>query len=398
MPIATPGFDAAPYITAPYWVTKDPESGIVNVGMYRAMVKSPTMTGLNFSGPGKGGAIHLRKYRELGVSMPAAIVIGRSPNLGYVAVSPLPQDVDELAVAGGIAGEPVELVKCKTVDLCVPAHAEVVIEGEVDPHLLEPEAPFGESYGFVGPMDMNPFLNVKCITHRRKPVWLATISQYPPSESTKMRQLAFQGTMLRHLKQVLKMSYVLDVAYYEEVSSGRMMALKLGKVSQDDVWRALEAAARRAPYTKIIVAVDEDVNVHDLGTVCLAIGMRTQPYRDYRMETFTAPSLGDYSLEPLDRLQERQAEGADVPQASRLLINAVMKWPYPPVSLPRKEFMEEAMRLWREEGLPELELNEPWFGTNLGFWNEEHERHARAAVEGDHYRAGSDYESQRRRI
>jgi len=397
IPIATPGFDCAPYITAPYWVTRDPESGVSNVGMYRAMVKSPLRTGLNFSGPNKGAAVHLRKHKALNTPMPAAIVIGGPPNLGYVAVSPLPKDIDEFAVAGGIAGEPVELVKCITCDLAEPARAEIILEGEVDPNVLEPEAPFGESYGFVGPMDMNPVFNIKCITHRRNPIWLATISQYPPSESTKMRQFGFQATMYHHLRHNLGMAHVLDLAYFEEVSSGRMLALKLDETTPDEVRRTMEAAAKRAPYVKIMIAVDRDVNVHDLGAVMLAVGMRTQPHRDYRIESYPAPSLSDYSLEPLDILGTREPGAPDCPTASRILIDTTMKWPFPPVSLPRKAFMDRAQQLWIDLGLGELKLNEPWFGVDLGYWNAEHEAHAQAAVKGDYYLAGRDYEKQRRR-
>ena len=301
-------------------------------------------------------------------------------------------------MAGGIAGEPLEVVRCKAVDLAVPAHAETIIEGEVDPDLVEPEAPFGESYGFVGPMDMNPFFNIKCITHRRNPIWLATISQYPPSESTKMRQLGNQGTVYRHLRYTLGLKHVLDVAFYEEASSGRMVGIKVDGSQGADIMHTLEETARRSPFSKIIVAVDKDVNVHDIASVVLAMGMRTQPYRDYRIQKFPTPILSDYSLEPLDKLTERSLDDPDRPLLSRILIDTTMKWPWPPISLPKREFMDDAMRIWQEEGLPKLKLAEPWSGTNLGFWNDEHERHARAAIAGDYYQAGSDYERSRRAV
>jgi 4-hydroxy-3-polyprenylbenzoate decarboxylase len=366
--------------------------------MYRAMVKAPDRAGLNFSGPEKGAAVHLRKCRKLGIKMPAAIVIGGAPNLGYVSVSAIPRDVDEFGVAGAIAGEPVELVKCKTIDLNVPAYAEVVIEGIVDPELVEPEAPFGESYGFVGPMDMNPFIQITAITHRKQPIWMATLSQYPPSESTKMRQLGNQGTVLRHLRQSLKMDWVLDIALFEEASSGRVMAIKLKGATSARAQATLDAAAKRAPYTKIIIVVDEDVNVHDLGSVLLAVAMRTQPHRDYRIDSYPAISLSDYSLEPLDSLAAHQSGTQHGrPNASRLLIDATMKWPYPPTSLPKKQYMDEAIRIWREEGLPTLDIKPPLFGVNLGYWTEEHERHAQAAILGESYQAGLDYEKKRRR-
>ncbi|MFC2003212.1 UbiD family decarboxylase [Chloroflexota bacterium] len=395
IPIATPGFDPSPYITAPYWVTKDPDTGIPNVGMYRAMVKSPTRTGLNFGVPTRHGFIHFRRCKERGIPLQAAIVIGGPPNLGYVAVSPLPTDINEFAVAGAIAGEPVELVKCKTVDLEVPANAEIVIEGEVPTNELEPEAPFGEAYGFVGLEDMNPFFNIKCITHRRKPIWMATLSQYPPSESSKIRQFAQEGTIFRHLRHDLKMSHVLQVGFLDTTGSNKLMAIKVDKTTPAEVMRTLEAAAQRMPVTKIIVAVDKDVNIHDLDSLTLAILKRSQPHRDYRIDTLPAPSLADYSIEPEDKLEKRLPTDPDRPMASRLLINATMQWPYPPLSLPKEEFMEEALRLWQREGLPKLTLKEPWWGISLGFWSKEHEEYAQAVVKGDYYRAGDAYSKRR---
>jgi len=391
--IATPGFDPAPYITAPYVVTKDPDTGIPNVGMYRSMVKSPTRTGINFAHRGRGGFIHFRKCQERGLPLEAAIVIGGPPNIGYVSVSPLPIDINEFAVAGGIAGEPVELVRCKTVDLAVPASAEIVIEGEISTTEVEPEAPFGEAIGYVGLMDINPFFTVKCIAHRKKPIWLATFSQYRPSESGVVLTSAVDFTLYHELRYNLQMTNVL------KVGTCGLVAIQVEKTDSAGVWQVLETAVKRMPRSKIIAVVDKDVNVNDFNAVMHAINTRTQPHRDYRIEQFPAIHLGDYSLEPLDQLEQRSpTTDGERPITSCLLIDATLKWPYPPVSLPTREFMEEALRIWQEEGLPELKLIEPWWGVNLGFWSEEHKEHARAAVKGEHYQAGEDYLKRRRPI
>lgn len=395
IPVATPGFDPSPYITAPCWVTKDPNTGIRNVGMYRAMVKSPTRTGVCFATLTRGGYIHYRKWREIGKPMPAALVVGGPPCVAYVAVSPVPMEVDEFTVAGGIAGQPIDLVRCLSVDLEVPATAEVVLEGEISTSEVEPEAPFGEAYGFVGPMDINPFFTIKCITHRRNPIWLGTVSQYPPSESTQMRKHANEGALLQHLRDTSKLKEVAAVSFFEASGSLRFIAIQMTEVGPGVAWRALEAAAKRFPATKLIVAVNADVNVHDLECVTLAICMRTQPHRDYRMETLPAPALGDYSLETMDTLAKRSPTDPNRPTASRLLIDATMKWPFPPNSLPGREFMENALRIWQREGLPALELVEPWWGTNLGFWNEQDAVLAAAAARGEQYRAGEQYARER---
>ncbi len=149
IPISTPGFDNAPYLTAANWVTKDPETGIRNIGNYRSMVKSGTRLGILSRGT-QHLRMHWEKSRKLGKPLQAAIVIGPTPNVGLVATAKIPFGIDEYAVAGGIAGEPVELVKCKTVDIEVPATAEIVIEGEFPIDAMEPEGAFGEFTGLYG--------------------------------------------------------------------------------------------------------------------------------------------------------------------------------------------------------------------------------------------------------
>ena len=124
IPISSPGWDVAPYITSPYWVTKDPETGVRNVGTYRAQIKSPTRTGVHAAKFFRGIAYHWRKAEAMGKPLEAAVIIGSAPNVGYASVSQLPKDLDEYDIAGGIAGKPIELVKCKTVDLEVPADAD----------------------------------------------------------------------------------------------------------------------------------------------------------------------------------------------------------------------------------------------------------------------------------
>ncbi|UCE72851.1 MAG: UbiD family decarboxylase, partial [Methanomassiliicoccales archaeon] len=145
VPISTPGYDVAPYITAPCWVTKDPETHIRNVGTYRAQLKSPLCTGIMVSSPRQHIAMHWEKCKERGIPLEAVIAIGGAPNIGYVSIAKLPHGLDELGVAGGIAGAPVEIVKCKTVDLEVPAYAEIAIEGYLSTTDVEAEGPFGEA-------------------------------------------------------------------------------------------------------------------------------------------------------------------------------------------------------------------------------------------------------------
>ena len=165
-PISTPGFDNAPYSTCSNWVTKDPETGIQNIGNYRGHIKAPNRIGVFPSILGQDIYLHWEKCKKRGIPLEAALVIGPPPVVSYAAVEKVPYGVDEMAIAGGLAGEPIEVVKCKTVDLVVPADAELVIEGKISTEYLEPEGPFGESHGYMHPRQLNPYMDVTAITHR----------------------------------------------------------------------------------------------------------------------------------------------------------------------------------------------------------------------------------------
>jgi 4-hydroxy-3-polyprenylbenzoate decarboxylase len=179
VPISTPGFDAAPYLTATLCITKDPESGVQNMGTYRGQLKATDRLGVRMASRigGAGGYAHWLKYRKLKKPMPCAFVIGCAPVVVFTGPQKLPIDQDEMGVAGALAGEPIRTVKCVTIDLDVPADAEIVIEGLVDPELLEPEGPFGESHGYVALEDFNMSMQVTAITHKKKPVFVSIISQ-----------------------------------------------------------------------------------------------------------------------------------------------------------------------------------------------------------------------------
>jgi len=185
VPISTPGFDNAPYLSAGRYITKDPDSGRQNVGNYRGQLKAPRRLGMNPSVELRAGIYaHWLKYKARGEPMPCAVVVGCPPLVSYAAVTKLPEDLDELAVAGA----PINVVRAKTVDLLVPAEAEIVIEGLIDTKFLEPEAPFGESHGYVNLQEYNAFMNVTAITRRRNAILTSFISQVTPSESSVIRR------------------------------------------------------------------------------------------------------------------------------------------------------------------------------------------------------------------
>lgn len=391
VPISTPGFDIAPYITHSNWVTKDPETGVRNVGNYRAMVKSRTRLGIS-------GYQHYYKHwlkcKSRGIPLQAAIVIGASPNIGLAAVAKTPQGVDEYAVAGALTGEPVELVKCKTVNIEVPANAEIVIEGELPTDTLEREAPFGEIAGYVGMAKIMPYFNVTCITHRKSPIFNVIISQLTPSESSKMQEIANAALYYKFLKDDCDIAGIMDVAFQENSGSGGYCVVRLKKLQPTDARRALNAlTAKSFAGPKVIVAVDEDINPRDADAVNWAISYRALPHRDTWIIEGKFLSQ-DHSGTPLTAPEEEQ--NYPLPNGgSTLLIDATLKWEYPPVSLPRKEFMERAKAIWEEEGLPELRPKSPWYGYSLGYWSKEHEEEVELALKGEHYQTGEKLAKQR---
>ena len=169
VPVSTPGFDAAPTLTSTLAITVDPENGIRNMSTNRAALKATDRLGVRMSSRigGAGGYLHWLKYQKLGKPMPCVIVVGAAPVVAYTGPQKLPVDFDEMTVAGALAGSPIRTVKALTVDIEIPADCEIVIEGLIDPELLEPEGPFGESTGYVALEDYNMSMQVTAITHRR---------------------------------------------------------------------------------------------------------------------------------------------------------------------------------------------------------------------------------------
>jgi 4-hydroxy-3-polyprenylbenzoate decarboxylase len=388
VPISTPGWDNAPYISAAHYITKDPENGIHNIGTYRAMIKARDRLGCNPSLElGQGIYIHWEKYRARGEKMPAALCIGGVPAISYVAAQKLAYDVDEFGVAGGLVGAPIRVVKAKTVPLLVPADAEIIVEGLISTEWLEPEAPFGESHGHVNPKEYNLFMDVTAITRRRKAILCSIISQVTPSESSVIKKMAYEPLYLDHLKNGLGVKSVVRVMLHEPLTATqKLTVVQMRKPSKAEVWRALMGAvAFRPSMSKIVIAVDEDIDPENLDAVFWALGYRSQPHRDVQIIRGT-----DVGHAP--RHDERGS--AD---DSCLLWDATLKETFPPISLPKKEYMERAQKLWHKLGLPALEPEAPWYGYSLGDWNPELDAEAKLAAAGEFWKTGEKMAHERRR-
>ena len=385
-PISTPGFDAAPYITAACVTTRDPDTGIQNMGTYRGQIKSPTRLGMMMlANLRAGGLEHWKKYKARGEKMPVAIVIGCPPFVNFQGPQKLPIDLDELSVAGGLAGVTIRAVKGHTVDILIPAESEVVIEGFVDTAFLEPEGPFGESHGYVALEDFNMAVTVTAITRRKKATIMSIISQVTPSESSVIKKLAYEPLYLSHLKNRLSIKGIKKVVLHEALTNLRKVVfLQFFKgSSKTEIWRALNGTMTlQAAIGKYVIAIDEDIDPNNIDAVLWAMSYRCDPANDIQIIRYRDMGHGprsEYTPE-ID---------------SAMLIDATMKYPMPPLALPKKEYMENAKVLWEKLGLPELRPESPWYGYDLGDWSEEWDFNASQATKGLWMERDADYISRR---
>ena len=383
VPISNPGFDGGPFLTAPYVVTKDPETGVANVGTYRCMIKGPDKMGVSVA-PAQHIGIHFHKCREKKIPLEAAIVLGCTPAIGLASVAKVGYDRNEYAVAGGIAGEPIALVKCESVDLEVPARAEIVIEGEISTDTMEPEGPFGEFTGYMGGQLMNGIFMVKCITHRKEPI-LQMFTEGVPSESGVMRKMGYESTLYKLLKYDCNIPAVLNVTLHESSGSRKFVVIRMKKTNPAQPWQALQAAVALDPsHGKILITVDEDIDSEDADSVNWALSFRMQPHRDVKITTHKFAGLDPSAAPPGS--PHTEARFPSPSGCSAIMIDATRKWPYPPVALPARPYMEAARAKWEKLGLPPLKPKMPWYGYSLEQWSEEDEENAESAVRGDYQR------------
>ena len=382
IPVSTPGFDSAPTLTATNVITRDPDSGVQNQGTYRAALKAPdrlvvrmaTRTG------GAGGYRHYLKHQKRGdKTMPCAIVLGGPPFVAFVAPQKLPIDSDEIGVAGGLAGAPINVVRGRTVDLLIPAEAEIVIEGYIDTENVEPEGPFGESHGHVALEEFNMPMRVTAITHRRHAIVASYLSQVTPSESSAMKRVAYEPLFFAHLRNTLGIRGVKRVTLHERMTALRrvcMITLDKG-TPHTEVWRALYGAASfKADCGKICIALDDDIDPDNSDAILWALAFRMNPATDLQVLPYRSPGHGP----------EREHEAAH--EDATLLMDATMKEELPPLALPRQEYMERARKVWEELGLPKLRPQSPWFGQPVGDWLPQWEAAAQRAVAGDYLENG----------
>lgn len=336
------GVGTGRYITFAGIYTKDPESGERNVGMYRVQVFDKKLAAMHWH-MHHDGARHFRKHKARNQKMPLAIVFGGEPVLPYAATCPLPPDVSELLFAGFLNDGGIELVPCKTIDMEVPANAEIVIEGWVDLERTLIEGPFGDHTGFYSLADHYPAFHVTAITHRKDPVYLTTIVGKPPQEDYYLGK-ATERIFLPLLKMLIP-----DIIDYSLPMFGAFHNAVFVKIRKDYPMQARKVmssiwGAGQMMFSKMIVVVDEHVNVHDEQDVLFHVGANV----DWRRDTV----IVDGPCDILDHATPYYAAGAKIGiDATRKIPGEGLVRDWPEELEMSKSMIEQVERRWREYGV-----------------------------------------------
>ena len=315
--------DGGRFITLPCVVTRDPDTGERNLGMYRIQIYDDKTTGMHWQLQ-KVAARHGRRYYEKGERMPVAIFIGGDPMFPFAATAPMPDGLDEFLLAGYLRKKSVELVKCETNDLEVPANADFVIEGYVDPtEPLRDEGPFGDHTGYYTLPEPYPVFHVTAITHRKDAVYPATIVGIPP-----MEDFYIGGASVKLFLPIFKMNFpeIVDIALPAEGVFHNLVFVSIKKTYPMQAYKIMHGlwGMGQMMFTKYIVVVDADVNVHNTSEVLFHLTANTDPQRD---SLFTkGPS------DVLDHATSEIASGSKMGfDATKKIPGEGFKRPWPPL-------------------------------------------------------------------
>jgi 4-hydroxy-3-polyprenylbenzoate decarboxylase len=316
LPVLTcwPG-DAGPFITLPMVFSKDSVKGTRNVGLYRMQVFDRRTTGMHWH-LHKVGARHFQQQKENKGKLELAVCLGGDPAMIYAATAPLPPQIDEILFTGFLRKKGVELIKCLTVDIEVPANSDIVIEGYVDPaEPLRREGPFGDHTGFYSLADDYPVFHVTCITHRKNPIYPTTIVGRPPMEDAylgKATERLFLPLLRVTLPEIVDMNLPVHGVFHNlAIISIRKEYPAHGRKVMHALW-----GLGQMMFTKTLIVVDHDVNVHDLAEVTWVVGNNIEPKRDTIFSDgpvdvldHAAPVLGYGSKLGLDATRKWRSEG-----------------------------------------------------------------------------------------
>ncbi len=336
--------DGGRYITLPLVFSKNPTTGKRNCGMYRMQVYDSKTTGMHWQ-LHKQGADHYRQLLKEGKQqrMPIAVAIGADPATLYSAILPLPPELDEMMIAGFLRNKPVEMVKCETVDLEVPAQAEIILEGYVELGELRTEGPFGDHTGYYSLEDDYPVFHLTAITRRKKPIYTATIVGPPPMEDYwmgKAIERIFLPLLRMQIPEIREMSMPAEGVFHN------LMLVSIRKAYPGHARKVMHAiwGLGQAMFTKCIVVVDEDVDVRNHSEVAWRVLNNIDPQRDI-----------EFVLGPIDSL-DHSSRLANF--GSKMGIDGTKKWvsegftrPWPPVITMDQEIKTRVDQLWKQAGM-----------------------------------------------
>ncbi|WP_353686524.1 menaquinone biosynthesis decarboxylase [Thermodesulfovibrio sp. 3462-1] len=329
--------DGGRFITFPMVFTRDPETGKQNCGMYRMQVYDEKTTGMHWH-IHKDAATHFRKYKELGKTMPVAVAIGSDPAVIYSSTAPLPYGIDEMVFAGFLRQSPVEMVKCVTSDIEVPANSEIVLEGYVESDELRDEGPFGDHTGFYSPVDKFPVFHVTCITHRKNPIYPATVVGKPPMEDCymgKATERIFLPLLRIQFPEIIDMNLPMEGVFHNAaIVSIKKQYPGHGKKIIHGLW-----GMGQMMFSKLIIVVDEDVNVQDLSTTAWKVLNNVDWQRDVIISQGPVDELDHASSMPrfggkmgIDATRKTREEGMmrdwpeEITQAEEIKELVTKKW------------------------------------------------------------------------
>jgi 4-hydroxy-3-polyprenylbenzoate decarboxylase len=273
--------DGGRTITFPVVITKDPETGEPHTGIYRLQQYGPDTLGMHFQ-VHRVGANNYRKWVARGEKMPVAAVIGADPATVFSGLAPVPEGISNFVFAGFLRSEPVELVAARSVDLEVPANAEVVLEGYVDPAERAVEGPFGDHTGYYSAPEPFPVFHVTRVTHRRNPVYLTTVTGKPPTEDAvlgKAVERVFRPVLRMVLPEIVDMNLPMEGLF---INVGIISIRKSYPDHPRKVMHALWGLGQMM-FTRYLIVVDEDIDVHDLSEVLYRVGLQADPGRDFEI-------------------------------------------------------------------------------------------------------------------
>ncbi|HLY63921.1 MAG TPA: UbiD family decarboxylase, partial [Chloroflexota bacterium] len=355
VPLEDPGFSQVIRTGLPM-ITRDPDTGIANVGTYNGFFRDRNRLVAAIGGGHDAMRYHWQAARRRKEEMPLAIVVGATPNVMLVGSAPIPYGMDELAVAGGLVGQPLEVAACKTVPLEVPATAEIVIEGFVSTDVLEPRLAFGEYPGYLN-MERNnrPVMRVTAITHRKNALFTPVLVGFAPSDTNVVWGSAIAGVLYHQLRYEHQLP--VQEVFLPQIAGGNdFCVLRMQDGSTGQAPEVLKVAAKLHKGAKYLVAVDHDIGVRDPELIIWALSFRVSPERDLTVQSGRSAGL-DPSGGPTGSSRGKMETADPSRDYYQTLIDATAKGAFPPVALPAKPYMERALDIWlRQPGLPEPKL------------------------------------------